>query len=509
MTSQNFPHCAPTCALACTKRGVCGVHVAFSATQQVLDHLDCTALAYVWRYLSTASSWRGRGADAVKRSDLFRFLLLYAYGGVYADMDVAARGTDIGLLAARHGASVVWEPEWAMRDYGLPGDEELAADGRLVLIAFLLAARPGEPWFRFALERQVEWMGLRALGEARSADEWWRFRRDLAENAVTETGPNLVARALHAYRHTQRLNNQRRTDPRQLSAQGKGGGGGGRGRGGDGIGGGDDDDGVGGGNGEGNVYAMRYTTFEAKWGEHSGSCSWCAFAGRKPGRKSRKRLSAAATAASRCVDVADLVPGRKLRLPLSGADGDPPRPPPLESSQEPPPPRLADELLWVAALNGRVAVLERLLAAKGLLRKASADLEGSFEGSLDVLVERASAHVARVDLQAAVDEPNGVGKSPLFCAAERGEAAAVAFLLANGADPGRRDKYRRRPLQAAASAGHVRVVALLLAAGAQPGPDTTSDDHNRLAGETALASAERLGHGDVVRLLRAHAKRAP
>ena len=67
----------------------------------MLELFDCTALAYVWRYLSTGP--RGVPAkgstrmmkDMVKRSDMFRFLVLFVYGGVYADMDIAARSADV------------------------------------------------------------------------------------------------------------------------------------------------------------------------------------------------------------------------------------------------------------------------------------------------------------------------------------------------------------------------------------------------------------------------------
>ena len=40
---------------------------------------------------------------------------------------------------------------------------------------------------------------MRAAAEARSSDQWWGFRRAFAGNAVTETGPSLVARAYHSY----------------------------------------------------------------------------------------------------------------------------------------------------------------------------------------------------------------------------------------------------------------------------------------------------------------------
>jgi hypothetical protein len=182
------------------------------------------------------------------------------------------------------------------------------------------------------------------------------------------------------------------------------------------------------------------------------------------------------------VDVGDLVPAAKLRLPLSAAAGDPPqRPRGGGGNAGPaffPPPSRGDELLWVAALNGRVAVLEGLLAAKGLLK-------------------RGDPSPSRVPGGEGVDEKNALGRSPLFCAAERGHAEAVAVLLAHGAHPDNPDGAHRRPLLAAAEGGFAHVCALLLAAGAERDWRVFPD------GETALAAAERLGHQDVARLLRA------
>ena len=60
----------------------------------------------------------------VKRSDMFRFLVLWLYGGIYADMDIGARTADIGVLLRQHPhASVVWEPFWAQHSYGMPRQE--------------------------------------------------------------------------------------------------------------------------------------------------------------------------------------------------------------------------------------------------------------------------------------------------------------------------------------------------------------------------------------------------
>jgi hypothetical protein len=143
------------------------------------------------------------------------------------------------------------------------------------LIAFLAAREARDPWFRFALERQVEWMALRAVAEARPADPWWDFRRGFADNAVTETGPSLVARALHSYRHQLEAAKAKATGRNATTGPAFGGG-------------------SGGGGGADDVFAMTYDAFAKSWGEHHGSCSWCGGEGKKS-----KKFSGA----SRCVDV--------------------------------------------------------------------------------------------------------------------------------------------------------------------------------------------------------------
>jgi hypothetical protein len=106
------------------------------------------------------------------------------------------------------------------------------------------------------------------------------------------SGPSIVARALHAFRYKQRQEREqhqrrwqekmgegeegelggkrarklRRREERKAKyySDGVGGGGGG-----------------GGGDGEFGVESMTYSAFAAKWGVHHGSCSWCGTEGPK------------------------------------------------------------------------------------------------------------------------------------------------------------------------------------------------------------------------------------
>ena len=200
----------------------------------VLNHFDCTVLSYVWRYLSTVKgSFKARISEMVKRSDIFRFLILYVYGGFYADMDISSTSYDVSKLKDDHSVSIAWEPPYAQYDYKMPkSDYDLKGNGRLVLIAFLAVKAPGNDFIRFVLERQLEWMMLRSTAESRSSDPWWGFRISHAGNAVTETGPSLVARAYHSY--AARASADRVT-----------------------------------------VNDMRYEEDFLPWAAHHGSCSWC------------------------------------------------------------------------------------------------------------------------------------------------------------------------------------------------------------------------------------------
>ncbi|MFD3994923.1 ankyrin repeat domain-containing protein [Streptomyces sp. NPDC058548] len=81
-------------------------------------------------------------------------------------------------------------------------------------------------------------------------------------------------------------------------------------------------------------------------------------------------------------------------------------------------------------------------------------------------------------------------------AAEAGDAALVAELLAAGVDPDAQERYRPTPLDSAVTKGHADVVALLLGAGADPRQYT--GEYQEL---TPLCQAVSWGYTDIARLL--------
>ncbi|MBT0773876.1 ankyrin repeat domain-containing protein [Kineosporia sp. J2-2] len=88
----------------------------------------------------------------------------------------------------------------------------------------------------------------------------------------------------------------------------------------------------------------------------------------------------------------------------------------------------------------------------------------------------------------ALRETDEFGRSPLHYAAADGDAAEVARLLAEGADPNQPDAVRFTPLHFAAQEQHPEVVALLISAGA----DTRGTDR---WGNTPLWRAIFTAHG--------------
>jgi ankyrin repeat protein len=98
--------------------------------------------------------------------------------------------------------------------------------------------------------------------------------------------------------------------------------------------------------------------------------------------------------------------------------------------------------------------------------------------------------------------PGGAGAGALHLLAKRGDAPAVEWLLARGADPDARWDHgdaRVTPLHLAAAHGHARVVRLLLAAGADPRIRDGRHDGD------AMGWAEHSGQDEVAEILRAHA----
>jgi ankyrin repeat protein len=93
-----------------------------------------------------------------------------------------------------------------------------------------------------------------------------------------------------------------------------------------------------------------------------------------------------------------------------------------------------------------------------------------------------------------VDMKDGLGRSPLFYAADNGQEAIVQLLLKAKADANTKDGFERTVLHRAAQNGYNVVVHLLLNAGAEV-------DKKDRSGLTALHRAAENGHGAVVKLL--------
>jgi mannosyltransferase OCH1-like enzyme len=104
--------------------------------------------------------------QVVKRADLFRFLVIWLYGGIYADLDIGAKAADVTSLPREAQNTIIWEPFWAQDNYHIaplaPSRQDvqtntrhLRHDGRLVLIAFLAAQARGSDFIAFVLARQV------------------------------------------------------------------------------------------------------------------------------------------------------------------------------------------------------------------------------------------------------------------------------------------------------------------------------------------------------------------
>jgi len=96
-----------------------------------------------------------------------------------------------------------------------------------------------------------------------------------------------------------------------------------------------------------------------------------------------------------------------------------------------------------------------------------------------------------------IDQPNGIGRTPLAIAAARGHVEIVNMLLKHGADLNVIDRiYGQSVLKFAACAGHEKIVKTLLAHGAK-----VNDTMN---GTTALSQSCALGHYEVVQELLRH-----
>lgn len=99
------------------------------------------------------------------------------------------------------------------------------------------------------------------------------------------------------------------------------------------------------------------------------------------------------------------------------------------------------------------------------------------DSDLDALRAHLEAHPEALNLQQA-----GTGKTPLHVACERGDAETVAFLLAQGANVGLRDRHQLTPLFLAVKRkASAKVVRLLLLRGEERkgGREGNQDDDNK------------------------------
>lgn len=232
------------------------------------------------------------------------------------------------------------------------------------------------------------------------------------------------------------------------------------------------------------MLALTYDEFVQSWGEHHGSCSWCDGA---QGPKSKKY-----SGQEQCIDISDLIPSQKLHVPFSAFSANNP----LHVKQTATATlssvrgggrgrgrgNLADELLWVVAMNGRLGLLKQLLQQQGFTA-ASSQLPLNAHGFAQMQPINGGG----------VDAKNHAGQTPLFLAAQRGHYKVCELLLDHGAYVDHGDLSGRRPLHAAAGNGHVKTAMLLRKRGAVAG-----HEYNR---ETAAVLARRLGHHELAAAL--------
>ena len=160
------------------------------------------------------------------------------------------------------------------------------------------------------------------------------------------------------------------------------------------------------------------------------------------------------------MDIADLVPHEKLRMPLSGSDGIRPYVSTSDESEV-----FADKLLWVASLNGREKTVRNLIASYSFKRT----------------------------LKESVNAQTQSGSTPLLLAAQRGHVGIVNILLKSGAATDIHDEGGRLPLHSAAANGHTQIVELLLKAGA--------NSSYAPRGITAEEAAKAAGHMEAAAVL--------
>jgi ankyrin repeat protein len=146
-------------------------------------------------------------------------------------------------------------------------------------------------------------------------------------------------------------------------------------------------------------------------------------------------------------------------------------------------------LLWHAASTGNAAALDVLIAAGADPSRADA------AGVAPIRIAAATGNAAVSRLIAAGAQPDAGaeladGNTALILAADRGDVATVAALIAAGARIDHRNALQESALMAAARRGWRPVVEALLEAGADPGL-------RNFRGERAADLARMAGHDDL------------
>ena len=156
----------------------------------------------------------------------------------------------------------------------------------------------------------------------------------------------------------------------------------------------------------------------------------------------------------------------------------------------------AEPAIVDAAMNGDLKTVRTLV-------RQAVDVNATQPDGMTALhwaVERHDLPMMNALLEAGAkhDLTNRTGASPLYLAATNGDAAAIARLLAAGADANAPlTAEGESVLMLASQTGNAEAVKLLLERGANP-------NTQQLRGQTALMWAAAEGHAEVVKLLLAH-----
>ena len=115
-----------------------------------------------------------RYQSAIERSDVFRYFVLYEYGGVYADVDMEPVRDMTSLITSHHCLLPV-EPD----AHALLARRAFANAFRMLLSNAIMACRPRHPFFRFVIETL--------------------YRRTSVRQTLWRTGPAMLSRAMEEY----------------------------------------------------------------------------------------------------------------------------------------------------------------------------------------------------------------------------------------------------------------------------------------------------------------------